>query len=457
MNKPLCVFCQLPLDGSDEHIIPQSLNGRLHSKEIICHNCNSNIFGQKVDPIAKQLFNPLMLILGWDNANGVKAEDNKGDEYSINKKLEALPIRPSQELVKKGSARILNVEGDPKNAIKMFGKEAKKIIAEGKVLKDLKVTEFSGDSTLKTKWEIKGSDELNLLLNKIAIEFYSYHKFDSTSILSLSRKIISLENNIGNVKLCNQQNEVRDFDENEVSHLIVLKGNKQSGKLYCYIELFNLICAVVTLTDEYEGDDIDNFYHQDAISGERFTNPVNLKMSLPEILAYNFDENDFHYQTNYLFERIRSRELSKVLATELPKIYEDVKARVEKGEVDKSNLEATYIDESAKLLAQLTVFDFPYILTDQPDEENDDYNWIHSNFRESIVDQTIHEYSDLIGKRIQIGKDIFVITDFLKQPRIVKINKKLVTLFVVLRSEGTSATRYLKIKDLIDGLIAGGN
>ena len=57
-----CLFCKNPLDGSDEHIIPDSLNGRIHSKKIICYNCNSNVFGKKIDPVGKEFFDYLLLV-----------------------------------------------------------------------------------------------------------------------------------------------------------------------------------------------------------------------------------------------------------------------------------------------------------------------------------------------------------------------------------------------------------
>ncbi|RYZ18782.1 MAG: hypothetical protein EOO10_25255 [Chitinophagaceae bacterium] len=54
-SKATCIFCSNPLDGSDEHIIPDSLNGRLHSKGIICSDCNQH-FGEKLDPVLKECF-----------------------------------------------------------------------------------------------------------------------------------------------------------------------------------------------------------------------------------------------------------------------------------------------------------------------------------------------------------------------------------------------------------------
>lgn len=79
IEQKKCIFCTNPLDGSDEHIIPESLNGRLHSKEIICHDCNVKKFGSNVDTILSQTFSQFILLLGLKNARtlyGVRRMEN---------------------------------------------------------------------------------------------------------------------------------------------------------------------------------------------------------------------------------------------------------------------------------------------------------------------------------------------------------------------------------------------
>lgn len=63
-----CIFFGKPNNGSDERIILDCINGRFHSKKIICHNCNSNKFGARIDPIIKELFELFMSLCGLKNA-----------------------------------------------------------------------------------------------------------------------------------------------------------------------------------------------------------------------------------------------------------------------------------------------------------------------------------------------------------------------------------------------------
>lgn len=61
-----CIFCTKQLDNSDEHIIPQSINGRIHSKRLICQKCNHD-FGTNLDPIIKETFGFLLHVLKIGN------------------------------------------------------------------------------------------------------------------------------------------------------------------------------------------------------------------------------------------------------------------------------------------------------------------------------------------------------------------------------------------------------
>lgn len=65
------IFCGNPNNGSDERIFPDCINERLHSKEIICHDCNSNKFGVKINPRIKELFGFFMSTCGLNNAQGL--------------------------------------------------------------------------------------------------------------------------------------------------------------------------------------------------------------------------------------------------------------------------------------------------------------------------------------------------------------------------------------------------
>lgn len=451
MDAPFCIFCKSPLDNSDEHIIPQSVNGTLHSTNLICHDCNSNFFGRKVDPVIKKLLNPLLVVLGWENASSLQGKDIDGGQYVISKGVKARPVRPVKEEKDFGKGKLISIKGDPKNTLKMFQKEAQKFKEQGKVLAGYSISEVKDSSPfIRAKWEIEISPELILLMNKIAVEFYAFNNLDYSVIEELCQRVRGYDKTLSNAIFCNQKNEIRDFDGDEVSHLILIENDAATGHLYAYIEIFNLICCTLILSENYKGEDILIQYHQDALTGERFTDKVKLKMSITDILSYSFTADNFQYLNNSLASRLRSRDFNKVFKEQLGLLMDDLKEKEKKGEIKKEDFEKTYIEQSAELIAHLTVYHYPYILEDQNDEDNDDYNYIHSNFRKEIVDEFCKEHNQLLGKKIKTKEGIFTIADFYQQSHIVKKDKELITLFFILVNDQTGDKKYIKVKTIID-------
>ena len=256
--KVICCFCSKPLDNSDEHIIPQCLNGRLHSRELICSECNSKKFGAALEPPTKTLFNPVLLALKFDNAKSVHAQDPEGKKYLLSKKGSASPIKPELTEVKRDGKTFISVRGDKKNAIKYFEKHAIDLLRKG--YKPLKFSvdekpEPSPPLSFESKFEI--TPEIVLQLNKIAVEFYVFSGLNLNHIKHISERVNKLDKELNNVILCNWVGEIRETKPEEISHIIKIRRNNR-GTLYCYIELFNVLCAYIKLYDNCKEDiDID--------------------------------------------------------------------------------------------------------------------------------------------------------------------------------------------------------
>src|SRR5690606_34819456 len=123
-----------------------------------------------------------------------------------------------------------------------------------------------------------------LLLNKIAVEFYAYNDLPIESISDLRAKLNELDQSIDNVKFCNFNEEIREFETKEISHLITIQNDVESKILFAYIELFNVICAVIPLIKDYKGDKVCVSYKQDVISGNRIDGDIILKKTISDFL-----------------------------------------------------------------------------------------------------------------------------------------------------------------------------
>lgn len=450
-NIENCIFCNASLDNSDEHIIPNCLNGRLRSTKIICHNCNTSKFGAVLDPIVKKLFNTTLLVLGFENANSVHSEDPEGKKYLYTKEGKLSPIRPELTEIKKDGKTYISVNGDDKNAIKYFAKQATEFIKKGyKPIKfDLKkINESAPPLRIENKFEI--SPEIILELNKIAIEFYAYSGLDSSYVKHISERVNILDRELDNVVFCNWESEVRIIKPKEISHLIVLRTNK-NGTLYCYIELFNIICAYIKLFDNSPME-INYLYHQDAITGERFTENILLNLD-SEPPNKNATEN-FDLLINSLFDRDRNRMFSKVSNEIFKDILDKTEKEVESGELIKEKLQETYFERCSQAIAHLSIHDFPYMIDDFKDEENPEFNYIHSNLQEGQFEKFCELNNSLIGIKVAFHDDgEYIFESFLKRPFVERNGIRLVNVVCVLTHSETKRRKYIPYRKFFEGLI----
>lgn len=453
-STKICIFCDNPLDKSDEHIIPQSINGRLHSTEIICANCNY-YFGRKIDPIIKKVFNPLILILGWENANAMNFESTDGNEYVRDAKGKTRLLRPIKSETAWAKGTIINIKGDEKNAIKMFEKISKNLEKEGRIGLGHHI-EFTTKETpyLRSKWEIAPSPELILFLNKVAAEFYGFNKLDIKIIKDLCYRIRNSDTSINNIVFCNFDNGIREFEDSEFSHVIYLKS--EEGKLFCYLEFFNILCSICILDENYTGKEVDYQYCQDVITGDKIDKKIELKRGINDILQNNPKKLDFEYLINYSSERMKTRQALSLLDERLSELIKELESRKDKENLSDEEYSKIYLDRSGEIIARMAVYEFPYTIDldeNIPIEEDDDFNYFHSNFKVEKVNDFCSVHEHLIGKHVRASGHEYIIDSFYKLPIIVKKNKELITLYFKLIDIKDDEAQYIKVSDFISLIV----
>jgi hypothetical protein len=445
-----CCFCRKPLDNSDEHIIPSCLNGRLHSKELICSECNSKKFGKVLEPVTKILFNPILLVLELGNAKSVHSQDPEGKKYLVSKKGNASLVKPELTEVKRDGKTYISVKGDKRNAIKYFEKNAVDLLKKGYKPLGFSVDEIKEPLpplSIESKFEI--TPEIILQLNKIAVEFYTYSGLNLNLIKHISERVNALDKELNNVIFCNWSGEIRETKPEEISHLIVIRKNKE-GALFCYIELFNVLCAYIQLYDSCEVE-IDFVYHQDAVTGERFKEHVVLNLDTEP--QNKNDEESFDILTNNMFQRIREREFKEIYTVTFKEIMNDAEKEVKEGKLAKEKLAETSIKRCCEAIAFLTVYEYPYLIEDFKDEENPEMNYIHSNLQEGQFKEFCELNQSLIGISVNFPDgDEYVMENFLKIPFLTKNEITLVKVYCVLRNKTTFQKKYILYRNFFEGL-----
>jgi hypothetical protein len=453
MNNDFCIFCRSSLDGSDEHILPVSINGRLHSKKLICHNCNTNYFGTKIDPSIKKLLNPLWFILGWDKQRTIKGFGFDGERYSIEKGGNIRHLRPIKNIQTVGRQTIITATGDKENVARLMAKEVQIQKEEGKVIILTESTIIpSYDNLVRFEWAIIPNLELSLLLNKISLEFFTLHNLEYSIIEALCRRVRHFDANINNVIFCNLRGEIREFGGDEVSHLIVLKNDESTRSLFVYIELFNLICCIVILSENYTGEDIEYFYYQDALSAERFFEIPSLDIDIKMIIDGREDAISFNYLNNYLSDRLRYRDLKDVVHKALELKKRELSEDANLNTLKPYDFDQIIVEHSAKIVANLIVYQYPYLLDDVDDENDDGLNYIHSNFRKEIADQFCEDNKEIVGCKLKMSDGIYEAMEFFKQPIVVKKDKELIKIFIKVIETNYKSIKYLPVRDVINSI-----
>jgi hypothetical protein len=452
-----CIFCNNPLDGSDEHIIPESVNGRLHSKLLICHNCNSNKFGRSIDPVLAEIFKTLLLLLGLKNARPLQLEAPDGRKYIMDHKGKVSQVAPEFSVEKKDGLTYISVSGDFKNTIRKFAKLAAPFWKPGQDANNVKLTKPEDNNPpLRAEFKIEVTDRLILMLNKIILEFHAHNHLDLAIISDLLAKVNKLDLSLDNVIFTNFYQEIREFGNEEISHLLTIRSD--GSILYGYVEIFNVICGLIILTENYNGPPIEATYYQDALTGNKLDGPVSLAPALVHLVQTKSSptSEDFSLLLQALTERHRNQQFQSIFNNMLLSIKEEVLQEIKDGRLAQSQYEAEFVKRSAKGVAYLTVHEFPYILDDVQDENNDMYNYIHSNIREDQYETFYENNKHAIGMRIEMEEgEIYRLESFIKTPVFKRKEVNIIRLHCLLIHEDTGFKKYITLRDLYEGLMRG--
>lgn len=453
-----CIFCDRLLDGSDEHIIPQSLNGTLHSRNIICGVCNSKTFGQTIDVALANLFKPLVHILNLKNARAIVAEDPNGRKYLKKPNKGGLaPIAPEETIIKHKGVTHVNLSGDPKTVANMFRKRAKKYLQHGVPVKYQVYRDHSGALPLSMDFDLRVSNDINLSLNKIVLEFMAFNSLPLESVKNIVAQTSQLST-MTNVTYCNFTNDVRTFEEEEISHVIAIRVDKDKGLLYGYVELFNLLCAVIVLNDKYDGPEYNHTYIQDALTAQRFDHTININIGAIRLNDNSADISNDTLGTliDSLFDRLQGRQIQKALKVGVARIKEEMNKQFPEHDMDKEAYRLKLQEHIGRFIAELTIYHFPYSVSDISEQERHQINYIHSSINEELYQAFCEANKHIIGVKFVLPDKTlsryYTLDSFMKVPVAKWNGKKIVKIYCVFKEEITGDKKYYPFKVIFDAL-----
>lgn len=357
MGRTHCIFCNEKLNGSREHIIPDCINGRITSNQIICSSCNK-LFSQNIDKEIRIQLNPILFMMGFKNSNQVQFISNDNKKYLLNRKFGLQPIKPEIVLREKNKRKGVMITGMPEHIDGVLKKMNKLLATKIKGAKFVATKERENLGAIplaRAPLNLEINKNVKCLFNKIALEFLALNNSALDDVSHLLPKVHDLADDLNNVFFCNFRNEVRDFEPTEISHLILIIGDGMEKKLYAYIELFNIYCGVVTLSNSYSGRNIKYSYYQDAITGETLDSEIKLKTLPCDLVPQNLDDNALSRLSSLLAERQRERYLNDAVKINLNDLMKNLNDASQQGLIKDEEFKELYLKGAANIVGQLAL------------------------------------------------------------------------------------------------------
>jgi len=108
--------------------------------------------------------------------------------------------------------------------------------------------------------------------------------------------------------------EIHKLEENEISHVLLLKGNKAKQLLYCYIELFSSTNFIVILSRNYDGKDFSKSYCYDVISNNELQKEINMDLAYDFFWRLDYKEfREKHYDETQEYVMARTDRVFRIL------------------------------------------------------------------------------------------------------------------------------------------------
>ncbi|RYE59541.1 MAG: HNH endonuclease [Sphingobacteriales bacterium] len=271
----ICYHCKKALvqeNKSKEHIIPNSIGGRLKSDKLLCNKCNSG-FGAEIDSALSKSYGDLVALLCLERERGKtylikNLKTRSGEQYHLVDGRVPTPVKPKINLT---DQQISIVARDVSQLGQVLKGLSKKYPELAKI--DLSKLKKSPDRYLSEPVSIKftfGGDEVFRSIAKMALNLYlsrGGNQEETGEILEVISGIRENDNHIHNYLIP----QALLGKDKEVLHLITIKGSAGEQTLTAFVMLFGLNGFIVNLSTNYTGSDFAAGYRYDVLSFQAST------------------------------------------------------------------------------------------------------------------------------------------------------------------------------------------
>lgn len=281
-----CYLCDEKLtevNSSQEHILLNSIGGRLKSKDLLCKDCNAK-FGHNTD---RELSKQLQFLSNYLNIKREKGENQplkgliseSGKKYNLIDGSKPALSKPEFQIEDKDNQINYNISARDENELLGILKGLKKKhpeldIEEAK--KHFQWKEEYLDEMLNHKMTIGGELSFKSIV-KTAVNYYVFERNEKTQISHLLSYLRD-EENLNIIHHFNPKKTIFKKEVGEVAHTIHLVGNKHNKVLYCFIEFFSCYSFLLLLSENYTEKTFVSTYVYDVIKSKKIERKINLNL-----------------------------------------------------------------------------------------------------------------------------------------------------------------------------------
>ena len=290
-----CYLCGTEITDKNktiEHIVLNSIGGRLKSSKLICKTCNST-FGNTFDSKLSKQLEFFANFLDIKRERGVVQEiemfrESTGEKYKVTSKGIPIPAKPTIEEINKGSATEIKIKARSKKELTgiLIGLKKKypNINVEQFIENANSVKEYISEP-LHITLTIGGKESMPAIL-KMAINYYIEKTEDIESVKNAIEDL--KHNSTDKVEPIILSEPLFNLSKDEITHSIFVKGSREEKKLYAIIELYSVIQFIVKLSDNYNGNSIQDLYVYDVLKNEEISKEILKVPSFDFIFSFEY-------------------------------------------------------------------------------------------------------------------------------------------------------------------------
>lgn len=308
-----CYICLEKLtanNSSREHIINRSIGGHITSRELLCRQCNSHL-GLTIDAELDRQLGPYGFLLN------IPLQDSDHQGFVTMITMTGRKIRVAPGMVPYDTLRILDhtpqpieLPVAPGHLGKMMSKKKKELERSYAIesreyeVPPSREKYFIYDERMASPDDVFfGGQDCYRSIAKMLLNFYltQHHP------LAFCQSVLQFVKGDSSLPLLHYHpchRPAHSIAAEEVTHILHLSGEPDSGLLYGYVELFNMVKLIVPFSEQYVGPPIHKTYIWEVLKGVEISKELDLPIVKHHLELLSLDQPLMMQRMVYSRERL---------------------------------------------------------------------------------------------------------------------------------------------------------